>query len=121
MTLAAKAMRAALPALIFLVLALPSEAQLAKILRQTNLTPEDMALANGAAQTLFEKPGLRTGQVSSWQNSESGASGTVTVLRIEQGGACVTVRHDAQPADKPQRQFTMRRCKDSEGTWMLVP
>ena len=79
-------------AVLILSLGLPVEAQLAKILRETNLTQDDMKLANGAAQSLFEKSGVARGQQASWQNPESGATGVVEVLDLEQGGKCITVR-----------------------------
>lgn len=107
-------------AVLILSLGLPVEAQLAKILRETNLTQDDMKLANGAAQSLFEKSGVARGQQASWQNPESGATGVVEVLDLEQGGKCITVRHVTQPQDKPQRQFKMRRCKDGD-IWTLAP
>lgn len=113
-------LRALVSGALLLMFVLPADAQLARILRQTNLTPGDIELANGAAQVLFDRSSAAPGQRNSWQNPDTGAQGTVEVVRVEQGGNCISVRHVTQPKDKPQRVFTMRRCK-GDGVWMLAP
>ena len=101
--------------------AAPAQAQLSRILKETNLSPSDIAIATAAAEEVYSRPGVRVGETIEWINPETGSVGTVRVTKVEPGANCVSFRHVANARNKKERRFDMRRCKNAENNWILVP
>lgn len=108
-------------AVAFALLGSDAGANLGSILDGTNLTPGDMERASAAAETLYTQAGVKQGDTVSWENPETGARGVVVVTGVDPTRSCVSFRHQAEPADFPVRKFDMKRCKNSENVWVLVP
>ena len=104
---------------IFAQMAVPSQAQYAHFFREAAMTPEDIEMAKNAAATLYTKSGVKVGETATWQNTDSGAEGTVEILEVEAQGPCVTFRHLAKTKTEPKIRYYSRRCKDAGGKWVL--
>jgi surface antigen len=61
----------------------------------------------------------KTGQGKTWQNPDSGNSGTITPTRTYQesdGTTCREYRHDVVIGDEKE-QVTGTACRQADGTW----
>jgi hypothetical protein len=83
------------------------------------MSPEDIEMAQDTAASLYTNPGVKVGEQAKWQNPESGAEGLVEILKVDNQGLCVTFRHLAATRTKSQVRYTIRRCKDAGGDWLL--
>ena len=109
-------------ALSILVVAGPASAQMSSFFRNLGLTPEEMELAGGAAESLYTKPGIRSGQTASWKSKTSQASGSVEVVGVTDAGRCVAFVHRVRPIpDGREQPMELRRCKSDDGRWILAP
>ena len=106
---------------VVVLLAGPATATLGSILDDTGLTPADIEMATAAAETLYARSGVKPGDSGSWENPETGAKGVVEVTGVDGAASCVSFRHLAEPASYPVRKFDMKRCKDAQNIWVLVP
>jgi surface antigen len=94
---------------------------LSRMLANSGLSPEDFDVMGNYAATLYERGTPRAGSKASWKNAESGASGTVTLEKFE--GNCASLLHEAQSARDNARpvQIRTRRCKNTDGVWVMTP
>jgi hypothetical protein len=93
--------------------------------RGTPLNADDLAALTNATNLLLDRPQLTAGDVESWSNPQSGASGTVTAgdtaQRRHQGTnlACRIVRYQITvPGTRPERGATLTWCKTTDG-WRI--
>lgn len=93
----------------------------ARMFNDTGLTPQDVEMAQAAAQSLYTKQGVAKGETAKWSNAQSGASGQVEV--VETGGTprCVVYRHETQTANNQTTRVDYRRCRNAQGKWELSP
>lgn len=94
---------------------------LSRMLASSGLSPEDFDVMGNYAATLYERGSPRAGAQAQWSNRETGASGTVTLEKLE--GNCVTLLHKARSATANARpvEIRTRRCKNDDGVWVLTP
>ena len=81
------------------------------------LDQRDKELAMKQAQLSLETS--KTGQGKTWQNPDSGNSGTITPTRTYQesdGTTCREYRHDVLIGDEKE-QVTGTACRQADGTW----
>jgi hypothetical protein len=93
----------------------------ASMLNGTGLTPEDVELAQTAAQSLYTQTGVTAGAAQEWSNDQTGASGRVEVLQAGGSPVCVVYRHTTKAANAQATRLDYRRCKTADGTWELTP
>ena len=98
-----------------------ASAQFAGIIGDTRLKPADVEMATQTAAKLYQRAGVSVGDKATWQNEDTGAVGLVEVTNVDQGGACVTVRHTTQAGTRMRSQSISRRCRQSDGSWALIP
>lgn len=110
-----------LATVVVLAFVAPASAQIAGWLENTDMTPEDIKLAETTAHNLYARSGVRAGQKASWKNDISGAHGTTEIMKVDNGGACVTFRQSTKPKSQPLRFYVMRRCRNAEGVWVMAP
>ncbi len=109
--------------LIIAVLATPIPSQvsagLGQILADTRINAEDLSLIKSTAKDLYDVDKPKVGSHSSWENTQSGASGIITIT--DNDGRCVSLRHNITlPLATPKEQeYNVRRCKDDNGVWRL--
>ena len=84
-------------------------AQLARL-----LTADDLEIAGQAAQTAAE-----TQEAQSWENSQTGASGTVTPRADPQNASCVINEHEAVDGQGSGASDSVRLCEEQDGTWVV--
>jgi len=107
-------------AALALGIANPASAQYGHFFNDAQMTPEDIDMASKAAEKLYSRQGVKTGDRASWDNPKSGHKGVVDVLEVEQG-PCVTIRHIAATRSSPDIRYYARRCQVSGGGWVLTP
>ena len=64
--------------------------------RDIGLTKQDMTMLRDAAKKLYTNESAAVGASESWNNAESGNSGTVTVIKLfkYKESPCKQIRHD---------------------------
>ena len=92
---------------------------LSRILSDSDLTPDDIELATDAAESLYTKKGVASGEKARWSSAESGAFGVVKVLQVDVSENCVTFRHLIEAASKRRSRADIRRCQNADGDWVL--
>jgi surface antigen len=83
------------------------------------LDQRDKQLAQQAAQQAFEQN--RTGASSTWQNPDSGHSGTITPTRTYQSGSgeyCREYQQTIIVGGEPQKSYGTA-CRQADGTWEI--
>ncbi|MEX0276657.1 MAG: hypothetical protein AB3N19_04000 [Ruegeria sp.] len=92
---------------------------LSRIISELGLTPEDFEVLNATANAMFASGTPSAGQEREWINDNTGSKGTIRVLGVRDN--CVDLQHFVRPAGADQtRQARTRRCRDSEGNWLLA-
>lgn len=97
----------------------PSFAGIGQIFSKSGLSSQDTELASNAAKQLYTKSGVKVGDKAKWENTKSGAFGTVEVLKVERTPNCVTFRHLTTASTKRQSKLDSRRCRNSAGEWII--
>ena len=91
---------------------------IAKILSESGLLPQDFEIMSAQAATLYKNGNPRKGATTRWKNDASRSHGTVELVAIQQN--CALLRHIVYPKGiKTAREIRMRRCKTTEGKWIL--
>lgn len=89
--------------------------------RGTPLNADDLKALGEATDRLLDRPGLVPGGIETWNNPQSGVSGTVTAGNAVQrkGLACRMLSYRITGASPgPQRRATLTWCKTSDG-WKI--
>lgn len=91
---------------------------LARILKETGLSPEDFDLLQASARSLYDTPSPQLGKTVSWTNDTSGSHGTARLASVR--GNCVYIQHMVYAPDavKP-RELRTPYCKAADGQWLL--
>jgi hypothetical protein len=85
------------------------------------LSQADITALTDATNRLLDRPQLATGGTETWNNPQSGASGTVTAGNAvkRKGLACRIVRYETTvPGPRPERSTTLTWCKTKDG-WKI--
>lgn len=91
---------------------------LAKILRQSGLSPEDFDMMGDAEMRLLQNASPQPGRKASWSNPETASRGTVRVAAIR--GNCVYLQHFIHPnGEAKQVELRNSMCKSADGRWLL--
>lgn len=106
---------------VALACAAPASAQIARILSDSRLSPEDVILATETAEELYTRPGVKVGDSLTWESAKSGAKGIVEVTKVDHGGACVSFRHTTLAGVSRRSQSASRRCRTADNTWVFSP
>jgi surface antigen len=90
--------------------------------RTTDLSQEDMDRMNTAAASLREDESTPIGTSKTWQNPNSGASGTVTLLQRyqRQDMSCRKLRHDFRDIKAHASSFVFDICRTPGGEWKIA-
>lgn len=99
----------------------PASAQLSRMISNSQLSPEDIEIANAAAARLYTTPGVKVGDTTTWESEKTGAKGLVEVTKVDQGGACVSFRHTTEAGVQKRSQSASRRCRTADNSWVLTP
>lgn len=119
----------AVPALLCLCLSLlpaTSHAQLSPIPSsrlETGLNDADRRAMNATATRLYQKDTVANGATDTWSNTQSGNSGSVTVLRSFKKSAmpCRKLRYDVHLHNRTgMRSYTINWCKTATGAWKML-
>ncbi len=94
---------------------------LSRMMANSGLSPEDFDVMGNYAATLYERGSPQAGSSAKWVNSDTGASGTVTLEAIADN--CVVLLHETQSAKANAQplEIRTRRCKNADGVWILTP
>jgi len=90
-------------------------------LARLKLTSEDIAMASGTANRLYETGAV--GEVAAWHNDATGNSGDVKLLEIfeYEGYACKSVEHVVKTRRNPDpNTLVIKTCLAEDGTWKLI-
>ena len=104
-----------------LFVASPSSAQIARLLGNSKLKPEDIELATQTAADLYTKPGVKVGDKATWANEDTGARGVVEITKVERDGTCVSFVHTTEAGVQKRTQAGSRQCRNADGTWAFSP
>ncbi len=99
----------------------PAWAQIARLLGNSKLSPEDVELATQTAVELYTKPGVTVGETATWANEATGAQGVVEITAVDQNGTCVSFVHTTQAGVQRRTQSAGRQCRNADGTWSFAP
>ena len=95
-----------------------SAKSLAKIMSDSGLSPEDFTIMGEQAATLYSTGNPSKGATTEWKNDTSQSYGTVELVAMQQN--CAVLRHLVHPKGAQKaREIRTRRCKASDGTWVL--
>lgn len=93
---------------------------LAKILRESGISPSDFEMMQNTARVLYDTANPSAGKRLSWSNADSGAHGMVRLASVHNN--CAYIQHFvyAKDAKKP-RELRTPYCKNADGKWLLQP
>lgn len=109
--------------LMIAVLATPIPSQVSagigQIFADSGMSSEDLSIIKSTAKGLYDVDNPKVGSHSSWENTESGASGVVTITNKD--GRCVDIRHNITlpKASSKKQTYNTRRCKNDNGAWQI--
>ena len=89
--------------------------------RGATLSQADITALTDATNRLLDRPQLATGGTETWNNPQSGASGTVIAGNPvkRKGLDCRIVRYETSvPGPRPERNTTLTWCKTKDG-WKI--
>jgi len=87
------------------------------------LTKEDLEMVRQASAELYQNPKATVGMFNTWENPQSGNSGTVMLIKQFQakGLECWRLRHNLMiKVGNTKRQIEVSRCKAPDGTWKIL-
>jgi surface antigen len=87
------------------------------VIKETNLTDEDISLMKAAAAELYAVEDPKVGAETIWQNPDSGAHGTVELTAFD--GQCAELRHLFAARGRQPEAVVSRRCNNDQGEWKL--
>lgn len=91
---------------------------ISKILSESGLTPEDFTIMSEQTATLYTNVAPRKGATIQWKNDVSRSYGLAELVSVQAN--CVYLRHLVHPKGiQTAREIRMRRCKTSDGAWIL--
>ena len=91
---------------------------MAKIMADSGLSPEDFEIMGQQAATLYTVASPRKGATTQWKNDATRSYGTVILMGMPKN--CAVLRHLIYTKGaKKAREFRLRRCKTSDGSWIL--
>jgi len=100
----------------------PAAARLMPYRSDLSLSKHDLALMESAAREQMD--GKPEGTTIAWQNSRSGNSGSVTLIKIMviNGQTCRRIRHTILPKEKSTPSiYLVNTCRQADGSWKLSP
>jgi surface antigen len=104
-----------------LTVSYPAAAQLNALTRGgLNLTAEDWALLEAAAEKLYATEDQPVGAAETWSNDQSGNSGRIELVMAGdyQGMPCRRLKHDIRVKDVGNPfHFIVDRCQTPDGAW----
>lgn len=87
------------------------------------MDPSDWALLDAAARKLYLEDRVEVGAAETWENPETGNSGTVTLIgeHEHEGMPCRRLQHDIALARvRDPYQFMVDRCRTADGEWKIL-
>ncbi len=87
------------------------------------LSETDIDMLKAAAEKLYLAESVEVGTVETWNNAETGNSGTVTLTRKHAYNdlPCRRLQHDIRVKNIADHfRFVFDRCKTSDGSWKLL-
>ncbi len=87
-----------------------------------DIEKKDLEMAERAAADIYTSETAAVGDLKSWDNEESGNSGTVQLINMfeYQGLPCRRMHHVIElKTERDPRQFTIDRCKTPDGEWKV--
>ncbi|MEL6267674.1 MAG: hypothetical protein AAFR52_18880 [Pseudomonadota bacterium] len=113
-----------LPAALALATLVPatalSQQGLGRLLVNTGLVKSDFAALHAASAELYGSEAPALGDETIWQNTETGAHGTVEIVAMSED--CIELRHLFRAKGAQQSQsYDARRCKGEDGRWLIAP
>jgi surface antigen len=87
-----------------------------------SMTHDDLDALAAAGARLYTPEQVPVGMTESWNNPQSGNSGTVKLIRefTQKGMPCRRLEHRIKLAREGERKYTMNRCKGPDGQWKLA-
>jgi surface antigen len=111
-------------ALVIAAAATPAVSQISPLGPGAFAVPSaDLPLAAAAEAKLYD-PATKVGANEGWSNAKTGDSGSVTLISTfaREGQACRRVAHVLKVRGiQGERQFVISRCRQSDGSWKIVP
>lgn len=93
---------------------------LSRIIRDIGLTPNDFTMLSAAGESLYATSSPRPGKVVTWSNPESKSHGTAKLAAMRDN--CAYLQHFVFPKGvETSREIRTRRCRNSDGKWVLQP
>ncbi len=89
----------------------------------SGLSQQDLRELRDAGRRLYTQDNVANGASDTWSNSQSGNSGTVTVVDSfqRQGNACRKLRYDIRlKVRSGVRTYTLNWCHQPDGSWKIV-
>jgi hypothetical protein len=111
---------------ILLALATPARAQFNPFHGARNpppLTNDDFRMLDDSAAKLNMDPQAHTGQIETWNNLASGASGSITIERIfrSQAMTCHALRYVISARARPgTKTYNVTWCRIPAGDWKIA-
>lgn len=116
-------MRRLIVTFVFLmgIVAAPAHAQgVARIVGNTGLSPEDLAIMGENARQLYDVANPQVGRSIDWSNPTSKSHGTTTLAGMSNG--CASIQQVTHPKGQTQPlTIRTRFCRDANGNWVLQP
>jgi surface antigen len=83
-----------------------------------DLTTADIRIIERTSRQ--EMDDAQVGDVRAWENPDSGATGTISVMREfeEQGLTCRALLHRITTRNRAPRHLTTTQCRQPDGTWV---
>ena len=89
-----------------------------------SLSNDDFVRLTDAANALLLRTSLPVGTTTSWQNTQTGSSGTIRVTRTFTHGSmrCHRLVYETRPAGTPPaNSTTLDWCNTGRGVWKILP
>jgi surface antigen len=116
--------QAAAAGLALLVVAPPAPAQWRDMRPEgASMTREDLDHQRASTQALLEAEPPPVGRSREWHNTETGAHGTVTMLRAfeNRGAPCRAMRYAVMTRGRGQPvETTFTLCRTADGEWKIA-
>lgn len=92
---------------------------LSKMLYDSGIEPESLALMQDSAKKLYTASSKSIGDTNEWTNPTTGTNGVVEIVGLK--NACVQLFHRVNVArPKKTTEITVWRCPAASGDWQLT-